>query len=125
MSSKIERDRINNFIENKFNNDNDINRMISSSRSYSQREFNQIESSRHEINNSCEFIPKSNMIRYEKLLNGIPLFIDTNLILTNIMIEQGKQFSYLLSCLSTQVFNLSIQTIHLFRDIDSGKYKYI
>jgi hypothetical protein len=96
--------------------------MISTSRPYSQREFNQSESTRHEINNSCEFVPSSNMIRYENLLNGIPLFIDKNVILTNNMIDQGKQLSYLLTNLAIKVFHLPVQTMHLFRDIDSGKY---
>jgi hypothetical protein len=123
LSSKIESNRINNFGEYKCNDDNDINRMISTSRPYSKREFNQPETSQHEINNSCEFIPSSNLIRYDNLLNGIPIFIDTNVKLTNLMIDQGKQLSYLLSCLSRQVFNLPLETIHLFRDIDSGKDK--
>jgi hypothetical protein len=97
--------------------------MISKSRPYSKREFNQEETTQHEINNSCEFIPSSNLIRYDNLLNGIPIFIDTNIKLTNLMIDQGKQLSYLLSCLCRQVFNLPLETIHLFRDIDSGKDK--
>jgi hypothetical protein len=95
--------------------------MISSSRPYSQKEYHQSEANRHEINNSCEFVPLSDMIRYENLLHGIPLFIDKNVTITNLMIDQGKHLAYLLSSLAQQVFNLPVQTIHLFRDIDSGK----
>jgi hypothetical protein len=64
------------------------------------------------------------MIRYEYLLHGIPLFIDKNVAITNLMIffyDEGKQLAYLLSCLAQQVFHFPVQTIHLFRDIDSGK----
>jgi len=61
------------------------------------------------------------MIRYENLLHEIPLFIDKNVTITNLMIDQVKQLAYLLSCLAQQVFNLPVQIIHLFRDIDSGK----
>ncbi|CAF1437007.1 unnamed protein product, partial [Rotaria sordida] len=125
IQSRIERDRINNFDQYKFNDDNDISRsMISSNRPYSQKEFNQTETNRHEINNSCEFIPSSNMIRYENLLHGIPLYIDKNVIITNLMIDQGKQLAYLLSRLAQQVFNLPVQTIHLFRDIDSARIAF-
>ncbi len=38
------------------------------------------------------------------------------------MIDQGKQLEYLLPCLVQQVFHLPVQTVHLFRDIDSDKY---
>ena len=119
-SSTVERDRIHNFGQYKSSDDNDINRMIGHSRPYSGKEFNQSEHSINEINNSCEFVPSSNMIRYSSLLNGIPLYIDMNVTLTNLMIEQGKQLSYLLCGLAKEVFNISIETMHLFRDIDSG-----
>jgi len=36
------------------------------------------------------------------------------------MIEQGRQLAFLLSSLAQQVFHLPLQSIHLFRDIDSG-----
>ena len=86
--------------------------MISLSRPYSKTQFNQSQTTRQEINNSCEFIPESSMICYQ------------NLQLTDFIIEQGKILSFLLSSLATQVFNLPIQTIHLFRDdIHSGMYK--
>ncbi len=120
LSSKIESNRINNFGEYKCNDDNDINRMISTSRPYSKREFNQPETSQHEINNSCEFIPSSNMIRYTTLLHDIPLYIDINVPITNLMIDQGKSFACLLSGLAKQVFNMPVETMHIFRDIDSG-----
>ncbi len=123
VGNRIEINRVNNFGEYKCNDDNDISRMISTSRPYLKRELNQSESSRHEINNSCEFIPESNMIRYSNLLNGIVLFIDKNVTLTDVMIDQGKQLGYLLSGLAIQVFKLPVETMHLFRDIDSGKYK--
>jgi len=51
--------------------------MIGRSRPYTQREFNQKECLRNEINNSCEFIPSSNLILYENRLHEIPLYIDS------------------------------------------------
>jgi hypothetical protein len=95
--------------------------MIETSRPYSQKQFSQSEQSKIETNNSCEFIPASNMIRYEQMFNQIPLYIDQNVTITNLMINQSKYLSWLLSGLAKQVFNMSVQTMHLFRDIDSGK----
>jgi hypothetical protein len=120
VRSEISNNRISDFGSHEINEDNDINEMMKRSRPYSKSEFNQPESTRYEINNSCELIPSSSMIRYEKDFYGIYLFIDQNIQLTSLMINQGKQFSYLLSSLTQQVFHLSIQTIYLFRDIDSG-----
>jgi hypothetical protein len=121
LKSEIVNDRIENFGLYQSNDENDINRMISTSKPYSQRQFNQPETSRYEENNSCEFVPESNLIRYSNLLHGIPLFIDKNVIVTDLMIDQGKQLAYLLSSLALEVFQISKETMHLFRDISSGK----
>ena len=120
-SSTIERNCIPNFGQYKSQDEADINLMIRTSRPYSHKEFNQIQHSKTEINNSCEFVPTSNMIRYDDLLHGIPLYIDRNVQLTNLMIDRSKQFAWVLSGLANQVFQLPIQAIHLFRDVDSGK----
>jgi len=61
------------------------------------------------------------MTRYSNLLHGIPLYLDNSVILTDLMINQGKQLAYLLSSLAKQVFHIPIETMHLFRDIQSGK----
>ena len=124
LSSQIERDRIYHFQRYQSSNEGDIDIMLRTSRPYSQMEFNRSESSRQEMNNSCEFIPASNMIRHETLFHGIPLYIDRNVTLTNLMIDQSKQLTWLLSGLAKQVFHMSASAMHLFRDIDSGKYTY-
>jgi hypothetical protein len=121
LSSKIESNHVENFGQYKNDDDIDINEMIKKSKSYSSEQFNQKESTRNEINNSCEFIPSSNMTRYSNLLHGIPLYLDNSVILTDLMINQGKQLAYLLSSLAKQVFHIPIETMHLFRDIQSGK----
>jgi hypothetical protein len=121
LRNEIVNDRINNFGQYKSNDEDDINRMISRTRPYSQRQFNQPEISQHEKKNSCEFVPESTLIRYENVLHGVPLFIDENISITNLMIDQGKQLAHLLSALALQVFNISVETMHIFRDINSGK----
>ncbi len=93
--------------------------MIGTSRPYSQREFNQSEYSRNETKNSCEFIPKSNTIRYWNL-HEISLYVDRNVSIINTMIDHGKHLAYLLSALAKEVFHMPIETMHLFMNIDSA-----
>ncbi|CAF4923582.1 unnamed protein product, partial [Rotaria sp. Silwood1] len=124
ISSTVEKDRINHFGRYKSSDEADIKAMIRTSRSYSSIEFNQSEHSRNETNNSCEFVPASNMIRYDHLLHGIPLYIDRNVPLTDTIIDNGKELAWLLSGLAKDVFNMSVQTIHLFRDIDSARIAF-
>lgn len=118
--SSIQRDRVENFRHHQTEDDTDIRAMIRTSRPYAQTEFNQPEYSRNEVNNSCEFVPAANMIRCSTLFHGIALYIDRNVQLTNVMMDQAKQLAWLLVGLATQVFQLPIETMHLFRDIDSG-----
>ncbi|CAF4112088.1 unnamed protein product [Rotaria sp. Silwood2] len=124
ITHTIERNRIDNFGRNKSEDDADINRMIQATRPYSQMEFDQTEHFINENNTSCENVPAANMIRYNKLLHGIPLYIDQNVKLTKILILQGKHLAWLLSGLAKQVFNVPVETIHLFRDIDSSRIAF-
>ncbi|CAF3413331.1 unnamed protein product [Rotaria socialis] len=89
--------------------------MIEKSKSYSPEEFNQKESTLNKINNSSEFIPAST------ILHGILLYVDINVNLTNITINQEQQLAFLLSSLVKQVFHISVETLYLFRDIHSGR----
>ncbi|CAF1463258.1 unnamed protein product [Adineta ricciae] len=123
-TSRVERDRVAHFGRYKFDDDTDINKMIRTSSSYSQRTYNQPEFSRNEVNNSCEFIPSTNMIRHEHLFHGIALYLDVDVILTDLMLEQSKHLSYLLSNLAKQVFRIPVETVHLFRDIDSARIAF-
>ena len=118
--STVERDRVDNFRRHQLDDDADMSAMIRTSRPYAQTEFNQPEYSKHEINNSCEFVPAANLIRYSTLFHGIPLYIDPNLTPSTSMICQAEQLSSLLIGLATQVFHLPVETLHLFRDVDSG-----
>lgn len=121
LQSQTEINRVPNFASHQSNDEGEISRMLSNSRPYSQREYHQRESNRQEVNNSCEFVPQCTMIRHEHLLNGMAFYFENNLQLTQFILQQAKLLSFLLSALTTQVFHLPIETIHLFRDIDSGK----
>jgi hypothetical protein len=119
--STVERNRVNNFQQHQADDDADMRAMIQTSRPYAQSEFNQAEYSRNESNNSCEYVPATNMIRYSDLFHGIPLYFDRQVTLTNGMIDQARQLAWILAGLAAHVFHMPVQTLHLFRDIDSGK----
>jgi len=72
----------------------------------------------------CETMPAMDMIRYKDLFHSIPLFLDKNIIITEQMIYQAEQLACLLAGLATCVFEISINTIHLFQDIDGSEYIY-
>ena len=54
----------------------------------------------------------------------IRLYYDEKIEFNSSLIEHGKQLSFVLSFLCRDVFHLSIETIHLFRDIDSGNISF-
>jgi hypothetical protein len=64
------------------------------------------------------------MIRYKDRFHSIPLYHEQGVIVTEKMIYQVDQFAYLLTGLAHDVFKISINTIHIFRDIDGGRQIY-
>jgi hypothetical protein len=121
VESTVTRDRIKNFGGDQLDDESDIRSMIGTSRPYTQSQFNQPEYSRTEVNNSCEYLPSSNMTRSDHLFHGIPLYVDQKVTITNEMIFQANQLSWVLMGLAKNVFVMPVETMHLFRDIDSGK----
>ncbi|CAF0896436.1 unnamed protein product, partial [Adineta steineri] len=120
----IQRNCIDDFGKHQNLNKTDLNQITQTSRSYSQNEFQHLVYSRCKNNNLCEYIPSSNMIRYQTLLHNILLYIDENVVVTDRMIEQGKQLAYLLSFLAQEVFHMSQSVVHLFRDINSARIAF-
>lgn len=120
-STQIERNLVDNFEPYIKGHENDISTMIQASRPYSEQSFQQQEHSQTEINNSCEHVPASNMILHSSFLHDIPLYIEQNVTLNSIIIEQAKQLAWLLRGLAINVFHIPVRTMHLFRDINSGK----
>ncbi|CAF0929175.1 unnamed protein product, partial [Didymodactylos carnosus] len=124
IESTVERDRMKNFRRHQLEDDTDMRTMIRTSRPYVHSEFNQPEYSRNESNNSCEAVPAANMIRYKDQFYLIPLYVDRNVTLTDTMIDQAKQLAWVLAGLSTCVFKMPVETMHLFRDIDSARIAF-
>jgi hypothetical protein len=121
ITRTVEIDRIKNFQQHHARDDADLLVMIRTSRPYVQSQFNQPEYLKTESNNSCESVPAANMTRYQDVFYSIPLYTERNVTLTNTMIDQAKQLAWVLSGLAKNVFKVPIETMHLFRDIESRK----
>lgn len=98
---------------------------IRKGRSFTQTKFIQQEHMKDEIEHSCEAVPAANMTRYKDRFHLIPLYVENNVRVTNQMIDHAKQFAWLLVGLAKEVFQIPIETLHLYRDIDGGKYSSI
>jgi hypothetical protein len=125
VQSEMRRDRVDDFRQGQQDEENVLRQMIGHSRSYVQPQFNQVEHSRSETNNSCEYVPASNLLRYGQLFAGIPLYLDDRVLITQPMLKQSEQLASLLAALAKQVFRIPLSTMHLFRDIDSGAFSLV
>jgi len=72
----------------------------------------------------CETMPVMNMARYKNLFYSVSLFLEKNVIVTKQMIYQAEQLACLLAGLATHVFEIPINTMHLFQDIDGSENIY-
>lgn len=122
MKSEVERREVEDFgqVNREMIDERDIRSMIEKTRSFTEEEFHQKESLRREENNSCEYVPPSSMIRYSKSFHGLSLYLDENVLLNDVMIRRAEQLAFLLVTLGGQVFDIPRETIHLFRDLNSG-----
>lgn len=97
--------------------------MLKKGRAYTQTKFTQQEHVKDEIDHSCEAVPSANMTRYKDSFHSVPLYVERNVVITNKMLDQAKQLSWVLIGLANRVFKIPIETLHLYRDINGGKTK--
>lgn len=121
VRSEIRNDRMEDFGLHQVNEENEMKEIMTKTRPYSKGEFVRDSSYREETNTSCEFVPSTNLIRYEYLFHGIAFYYDKSIQLNATIVQHVKEFSFLLSFIAQNIFHLSLQTIHVFKDIDSSK----
>ncbi|CAF4189071.1 unnamed protein product, partial [Didymodactylos carnosus] len=92
--------------------------------SYKHSQFTQLEHTKTSTITTCEKVPAQNMTRFNRVFYSVPLYIESDVIVTDTMIDQAKQFAYLLNGLATHVFKTNIKTIHMFRDINGDKVAF-
>ncbi|CAF1648839.1 unnamed protein product [Rotaria sordida] len=105
-------------------NDTKLFSMLNTGREYTQTKFIQQEYVKNEIDHSCEVVPSANMTRYKDLFHSIPLYIQQDVLITNKMLDQAKQLAWVLIGLANHVFKISIETLHLFRDINGARIAF-
>jgi hypothetical protein len=101
-----------------------ISIVISKSQPFTDSKLNDSDHMTNEPLSECEATLAMDMIRYKDFFHSIPLFLDKNIIVTEQMIYQAEQLACLLAGLATCVFEIPINTMHLFRDIDGSEYIY-
>ncbi|CAF1649383.1 unnamed protein product [Rotaria sordida] len=106
------------------NNNNHETHAKINGREYTQTKFIQQEYVKNEIDHSCEVVPSANMTRYKDLFHSIPLYIQQDVLITNKMLDQAKQLAWVLIGLANHVFKISIETLHLFRDINGARIAF-
>lgn len=113
--------RVTDFSRHLVKEDGKLFSMLKKGRAYTQTKFIQQEHVKDELDHSCEAVPSANMTRYKESFHSIPLYVERNVLITDRMLDQARQLSWVLLGLATQVFKIPIETLHLYRDIDGGK----
>ena len=65
---------------------------------------------------SCEVVPNANMEIYRNSALPIPFFVEKGIEVTFDMIDHAKQLTHVLVKLAQHVFELPIESLHLYRD---------
>ena len=113
--------RVEDFSRHQMKDDTKLASILKKGRAYTQTKFIQQEHVKDEIDHSCEAVPSANMTRYRELFHSIPLYIERNVVITEKMLDQARQLTWVLVGLANHVFKIPIETLHLYRDIDGGR----
>ncbi|CAF3997273.1 unnamed protein product [Rotaria sp. Silwood2] len=116
--------RVEDFNRQQTKDDTKLFSILKKGRAYTQTKFIQQEHVKDEIDHSCEAVPSANMTRYKDLFHSIPLYIERNVLITNKMLDQAKQLTWVLIGLANHVFKIPIETLHLYRDIDGARIAF-
>ena len=69
---------------------------------------------------SCQAPPDVPMTRYKDVYNGISLYIEDGVNVTKPMLNRATQLATIIAGLASNVYELPIETMHLYRDVDGG-----
>lgn len=95
--------------------------IFSRNRPFNDAKLQQTSNEVHEIIESCTMHPEMNLTQYSMRFNAILFFFDKGVTVTDDMIYNAEQLSRIINNLATQVFQISVESFHMFRDIKSGE----
>ena len=112
--------RVKDFSRQHANDEKNLSSIPKKGRTYTQSKFVQQEHFKDDIDHSCEAVPSANMTRHKDLFHSLPLYIEKNVQVNEQMFDQARQLAWLLVGLARHVFQMPIESFHLYRDIDGG-----
>lgn len=124
IKSHVESSHVSDFGNNKSKDADLISTIIHGVQAFTDSKLNNPGYITNEPMSECETMPAMSMARYKDLFHSISLFLDKNVIVTEQIIYQAEQLACLLAGLATHVFEIPINTVHLFQDIDGSKNIY-
>jgi hypothetical protein len=124
IKSNVKHSTVSDIENNKSSSMDLISTVLRSGQPFTDSKLNNPGYSTDEPLNECETISAMNMTRYKNLFHLIPLFLEKNVIVTEKMIYQAELLACLLVGLATCVFEIPINTMHLFHDIDGSENIY-
>ncbi|CAF1418983.1 unnamed protein product, partial [Adineta ricciae] len=116
--------RVEDFNRHQIKDDAKLFSTLRKGRSFTQTKFIQQEHVKDEIDHSCEAVPSANMTRYKELFHTIPLYIERDVRVTDQILDQAQQLSWVLIGLANHVFRIPIESLHLYRDIDGARIAF-
>ena len=113
--------RVEDFGRHQINDASTVFSQLKKGRAYTQSKFVQQEHVKDDIDHSCEAVPSANMTRYKELFHSLPLYVERNVQVTDRMLDHAQQLAWILIGLGKHVFKISVETLHLYRDVDGGE----
>ena len=95
--------------------------MLRGAHPYTKKTFKGDSTTRIEDIQSCTIDPAMHLNRSSQIFDGIPLYIEHGIYINQQMTDAANQLAPIIKGLATEVFEVPLQTVHLFRDTQSGK----
>jgi hypothetical protein len=124
IKSHVRSSHVSDFGDNKSKDADLISTIIHRVQAYTDSKLNNPGYITNEPMSECETMPAINMACYKDRFYSVSLFLEKNVIVTEQIIYQAEQLACLLAGLATHVFEIPINTMHLFQDIDGSENIY-
>jgi hypothetical protein len=101
-----------------------IDQFLNKGSAFRGNTYKQMEHIKDEVNHSCEAVPAANLVKLSALFFSIPLFLEEGISLDLSITCSAKQFAQILKGLAVDVFSISLESVHMYYDIDGARIAY-